>query len=341
MKGLISVNDLKTYFFNKEGIIPAVDGVSFEVLKGQTFGIVGESGSGKSVTALSIMRIIQDPPGKIVNGEIFFEGKDLLLKTRKEMHNIRGNEIAMIFQDPLTALNPVYTIGNQIEESFILHQKLNRKSSRVKAIEMLSLVGMPSPKINVDEYPHRLSGGMQQRAMIAMALACKPKLLIADEPTTALDVTIQAQILYLIESLKKKLNMTVLMITHDFGIISEVCDQVCVMYAGKIMEKGSTISIFDNPMHPYTEKLLTSIPSIEETKERLPMIEGVVPNPAHLPNGCRFHPRCPYVERICKDKEPPILKREKNHYSACWLNHYPIKSEKEIGYNSNEVSKTR
>lgn len=304
---LLQVNDLKTYFYLDEGVVKALDGITFDIKKGETLGIVGESGCGKSITALSIMQLIQSPPGKIVNGEIIFNNENLLNKNKGEMRKIRGNDIAMIFQEPMTSLNPVYTIGNQIVESIRLHQRLNKKEARENAIEMLRLVSMPDPEKKINEYPHQLSGGMRQRVMIAIALSCNPKLLICDEPTTALDVTVQAQILRLINNLKKKLNMSIMMITHDLGVISEVAARVMVMYAGKIVEFSSEEVIFKKPLHPYTEALLKSIPVIDDKKEELYMIKGMVPNFKNRPEGCLFYPRCDYVKDICKKMEPNLL----------------------------------
>ena len=297
---LLSVRNLKTHFYTEDGIVPAVDGISFDLERGGTLGIVGESGCGKSVTSLSIMGLIPSPPGKIVDGEILFEGRDLTKLSEAEMRKIRGNEISMIFQEPMTSLNPVFTIGNQIMEAIMLHQKLDKAAARKKAIEMLSLVGIPSPEKRIDEYPHQLSGGMRQRVMIAMALSCNPKLLIADEPTTALDVTIQAQILDLMRDLQKELGTAIIMITHDLGVIAELVDQVVVMYTGIIVERGDVETIFANPQHPYTQGLLASIPRLDMDVERLQAIPGSVPTPGNFPKGCGFHPRCPYAKDICE-----------------------------------------
>lgn len=316
---LLEVKDLKTYFYTSDGVVPAVDGVTYHVDKGETLGIVGESGCGKSVTSLSVMRLIPNPPGKIVGGEILFEGADLLAKSEAEMRKIRGNLISMIFQEPMTSLNPVYTVGDQIAEAIELHQGLRKREAIEKATEMLKIVGIPLPERRVHEYPHQLSGGMRQRVMIAMALSCNPKLLIADEPTTALDVTIQAQILELMKRLKKELGMAIMLITHDLGVVAEMAQRVVVMYAGKIVEEADVNSIFRMPLHPYTEGLLKSIPSIAGQKGRLHVIEGVVPNPLHMPKGCRFNPRCPYAMDICKDNEPPIERVSPTRQVACWL----------------------
>jgi oligopeptide/dipeptide ABC transporter ATP-binding protein len=316
---LIQVEKLKTYFFTEDGVVPALDGVDFHIDKGETVGIVGESGCGKSVTALSIMRLIPPGIGKIVEGDILFEGKSLLAKSEDEMRKIRGNDISMIFQEPMTSLNPVYTVGDQIAEAVALHQKLDKQAARGKAVDMLRLVGIPLPEKRVNEYPHQLSGGMRQRVMIAMALSCGPKLLIADEPTTALDVTIQAQILQLMKNLKKDMNTAIMLITHDLGVVAEMAQRIIVMYAGKIVEEGDVRSIFHNPLHPYTEGLLKSIPSIDREKERLHVIEGMVPNPRFMPTGCRFHPRCPYAMDKCRETEPPVTYLGVNRRVSCWL----------------------
>jgi oligopeptide/dipeptide ABC transporter ATP-binding protein len=319
---LIEVKGLKTHFFTDEGVSPAVDGVDYSVKKGETLGVVGESGCGKSVTALSILRLIPDPPGKIVAGDIRFEGESLLKLTPNEMRKIRGNKISMIFQEPMTSLNPVYTIGNQISETLTLHQGLTKKEALERSIEMLKLVGIPSPARRVTEYPHQLSGGMRQRAMIAMALACNPSLLIADEPSTALDVTIQAQILDLMGSLKEELNTAIILITHDLGVVAESAARVVVMYAGKIVEDADVYQIFEEPMHPYTEGLLQSIPRIDlsaKKKQRLQEISGVVPIPSRLPKGCHFHPRCPRVMDICSQEAPELKLGQNSHKVRCWL----------------------
>jgi oligopeptide/dipeptide ABC transporter ATP-binding protein len=319
---LIEVKGLKTHFFTDEGVSPAVDGVDYSVKKGETLGVVGESGCGKSVTALSILRLIPDPPGKIVAGDIRFEGQSLINLTPNEMRKIRGNKISMIFQEPMTSLNPVYTIGNQISETLTLHQGLTNKEALERSIEMLKLVGIPSPARRVNEYPHQLSGGMRQRAMIAMALACNPSLLIADEPSTALDVTIQAQILDLMGSLKEELNTAIILITHDLGVVAESAARVVVMYAGKIVEDADVYQIFEEPLHPYTEGLLQSIPRIDlsaKKKQRLQEISGVVPIPSRLPTGCHFHPRCPRVMDICAQEAPELKLEQNSHKVRCWL----------------------
>ncbi|MBW1642151.1 MAG: ABC transporter ATP-binding protein [Deltaproteobacteria bacterium] len=305
---LLEIKNLKTYFYTDEGISKAVGGVDLVINRGEILGIIGESGSGKSVTALSVMRLVAIPPGKIVSGEILFEGKNLLEMSLDEIRRVRGNEISMIFQEPMTSLNPVLTIGNQIIENIVTHQKLDKLQARKQAIEMLKLVGIPSPGKRIDEYPHQLSGGMRQRAMIAMALSCRPKLLIADEPTTALDVTIQAQILELIRKMRKEIGMAVMMITHDLAVIAEVADNVAVAYGGKVMEYGDVISIFKDPLHPYTKALYNSIPRITDSKKRrLEVIEGIVPNPLDLPEGCSFHPRCKFAMQICKQMDPELV----------------------------------
>ncbi|MDY6793173.1 MAG: ABC transporter ATP-binding protein [Thermodesulfobacteriota bacterium] len=305
---LLEIKNLKTYFYIDEGISKAVGGVDLVINRGEILGVIGESGSGKSVTALSVIQLVAIPPGKIVSGEIWFEGKNLLKMSLDEIRRIRGNKISMIFQEPMTSLNPVLTIGNQIIENIVTHQKLDKPLARERAIDMLSLVGIPSPGKRIDEYPHQLSGGMRQRAMIAMALSCRPKLLITDEPTTALDVTIQAQILELIRKMRKEIGMAVMMITHDLAVIAEVADNVVVAYGGKVMEYGDVISIFKDPLHPYTKALYNSIPRITDSKKRrLEVIDGLVPNPLELPEGCSFHPRCKFARRICKQIEPELV----------------------------------
>jgi len=319
---LLSISGLKTYFYTEEGVSKAVDGVDYSIEKGETLGVVGESGCGKSVTALSIMRLIPQPPGKIAGGDITFEGQSLLQLSNREMRKIRGNKISMIFQEPMTSLNPVFTIGNQISEAIQLHQKLSKKAALDRTIDMLKLVGISSPERRVREYPHQLSGGMRQRAMIAMALSCNPSLLIADEPTTALDVTIQAQILDLMAGLKEEFNAAIILITHDLGIIAETAARVVVMYAGKIVEEADVYSIFENPLHPYTVGLLQSIPRLDlgvSKKERLQEIKGMVPIPSQLPTGCLFHPRCPRVMDICHHELPELKLHQEGHKIRCWL----------------------
>jgi oligopeptide/dipeptide ABC transporter ATP-binding protein len=305
---LLQIRDLVTAFRTDEGVLRAVDGVSFEVKEGGIVGVVGESGCGKSVTALSIMRLIASPPGFIERGEIVFAGRDVLKLDEREMRSIRGNQISMIFQEPMTSLNPVYTVGEQIAEAVRLHQRRDRRSARKRAIEMLELVGIPGPEERVDSYPHQLSGGMRQRIMIAMALSCEPKLLIADEPTTALDVTIQAQILELLAKLQESLGMSIVLITHDLGIVAEFVHEIVVMYAGKVIERADTHTLFATPQHPYTRGLLRSVPSYEGNsgKHRLPIIPGVVPDLRELPPGCRFQERCELAREVCKKVEPKL-----------------------------------
>jgi len=319
MKELLKVNNLKTHFFTHEGIVKAVDGVSFTINQGETLGVVGESGCGKSVTALSIMRLIPNPPGKIINGKILFEGKNLLNLEEKEMRKIRGKKISMIFQEPMTSLDPVFTIGSEIMEAIQLHQGLNKEEVRRKAIEALKVVGIPDTEKRIDSYPHQLSGGMRQRAMIAMALSCNPTLLIADEPTTALDVTIQAQILRLINDLKKKYGTSVLLITHDLGVIAEMCDYVAVMYAGHIVEYTDIDTLFSNPLHPYTKGLNKSIPRLNVEVERLDTIRGLVPDLLDLPPGCPFYPRCDFRFKKCSEKMPELIEVEDHHFVRCHL----------------------
>jgi peptide/nickel transport system ATP-binding protein/oligopeptide transport system ATP-binding protein len=316
---LLALQDLRTYFHTDEGVVKSVDGVSYDLLPGETVGVVGESGCGKSVTALSVMRLIPMPPGKIEGGRILFDGEDLVRVPESRMRQIRGGKIGMIFQEPMTSLNPVFTVGDQIEEAVRLHLKLSSHDARDRAIEMLGKVGIPSPDQRVDEYPHQLSGGMRQRVMIAMALSCNPKLLIADEPTTALDVTIQAQILDLIRKLQDDLGMSMLMITHDLGVIAETAHRVVVMYASKIAEKADAKELFARPLHPYTQGLFQSIPSLAGGHGRLKTIEGTVPNPLEFPVGCKFHNRCPFAKPHCVDHEPPLREVSKGHHAACWL----------------------
>jgi oligopeptide/dipeptide ABC transporter ATP-binding protein len=317
---LLKVVNLQTHFFTPDGISKAVDGVSFSIRRGEVLGLVGESGCGKSVTALSVLRLIQYPPGKIVQGEIRFKDRDLIQLSEEEMRSIRGNEIAMIFQEPMTSLNPVFTIGNQIAEVFIVHKKMKKQKAVDAAVRMLDLVKIPSAKQRVKEYPHQLSGGMRQRAMIAMALACNPTLLIADEPTTALDVTVQAQILDLMRELKEQVQSSVLIITHDLGVVAGFANQVAVMYAGQIVEYTDVETLFYNPLCPYTKCLLQSIPrldKLEPGKARLNAIQGTVPDPLHFPTGCRFHPRCPIAVERCSNEIPELEEKQKNHLVRC------------------------
>jgi oligopeptide/dipeptide ABC transporter ATP-binding protein len=317
---LISVRHLSTHFSTEQGLAKAVQDVSFDIPRAKTLALVGESGCGKSVTALSILRLIPDPPGRIVAGEILLEGRSLLNLSPRQMRSIRGNEIAMIFQEPMTSLNPVFTVGSQIIEVIRLHQKKTAKEARQTAVEMLSKVGIADPHKRIDEYPHQMSGGMRQRAMIAMALSCTPKLLIADEPTTALDVTIQAQILDLLGQLQRQQQMSILLITHDLGVVAETADQVVVMYASKIAETASVEALFAQPLHPYTQWLLRSLPKMNERKDRLEVIGGSVPNPVDFPFGCKFHPRCPIGknDRRCQTVEPPLKEVQPGRRVACW-----------------------
>jgi peptide/nickel transport system ATP-binding protein len=319
---LLELKGLKTYFYTDEGVVRAVDGVDLHIDKGETLGIVGESGCGKTVTALSIMRLIAIPPGRIVEGQILYQGRDLVTLPPGQMRKVRGKEISMVFQEPMTSLNPVFTIGEQIAEAIRLHEGLGRRDAMDKTVEMLKIVHMANPERRVKEYPHQLSGGMRQRVMIAMALSCNPKLLIADEPTTALDVTIQAQILDLLNELKAKLGMAVMLITHDMGVIAETAQRVVVMYAAKVVEEAPVKELFKEPLHPYTQGLLRSIPRIDlaaTKKQRLEAIPGVVPSLIDVPPGCRFAPRCQYVKPMYIEKEPPLKEVRPGHKVACWL----------------------
>jgi peptide/nickel transport system ATP-binding protein len=320
---VLEVKNLKVEFNTDRGVATAVNGVNFDVIKGKTIGIVGESGSGKSVSALSIMRLIPNPPGRISAGEILFKGENLLNIPMEDMRRIRGNKIAMIFQEPMTSLNPVFTVGNQIEEVLELHQShLSPKERTDKAIDMLRLVGIPSPEKRVTEYPHQMSGGMRQRVMIAMALSCEPDILIADEPTTALDVTIQAQILELMNKLQKELGMGIIMITHDLGVVAETCDDVAVMYCGQIVEHADVKTLFNHPQHPYTKGLIESIPSFDSTtgakREKLATIEGMVPSLFDLPQGCNFQDRCEHATDECRQKEPSLKAIATDHEVSCF-----------------------
>lgn len=320
MSKLLEIKNLQTFFHTDDGVAKSVDGVSYEVDRGETLGVVGESGCGKSVTALSVMRLIPMPPGKIEGGEILFNGRDLLKLTEEEMRSIRGNEISMIFQEPMTSLNPVFTIGHQIDEAVILHQKVSKAEAKLRSIEMLRLVGIPAPEQRYGEYPHQLSGGMRQRVMIAMALSCNPQLLIADEPTTALDVTVQAQILELINKLQKELGMGVVMITHDLGVIAEVSDRVAVMYGGKIQEISPVKPLFEEPLHPYTQGLLASLPRPDrQDKERLTTIPGIVPSILSMPPGCKFAQRCPLRIAKCDEVEPELVEVAPGRLCRCHL----------------------
>jgi peptide/nickel transport system ATP-binding protein len=319
---LLEVEGLKTHFFTRDGVVRAVDGVSFSVRAGETLAIVGESGCGKSVTSLSILRLIASPPGRTVAGSIRFEGRDLLTLSEREMRDVRGNEISMIFQEPMTSLNPVLTIGRQIAEALVLHRGLSRSAAHGRAIEMLALVNIPEPARRVREYPHQMSGGMRQRVMIAMALACSPKLLIADEPTTALDVTIQAQILDLMRGLKEKTGAAIVLITHDLGVVAEMAQRVVVMYAGRKVEEASVGALFARPRHPYTQGLLHSIPRLGATatgaRKRLEEIRGMVPSMRDAIPGCVFAPRCAYATERCRTEYPPLEQKSEGHVVACW-----------------------
>ncbi|WP_199868505.1 ABC transporter ATP-binding protein [Virgibacillus senegalensis] len=316
---ILEVNQLHTHFFTKSGVVKAVDGVSFAISPGETLGIVGESGSGKSITAMSIMNLIPSPPGKIVDGEILFKGEDLLKKSEKQMRKIRGKEISMIFQDPMTSLNPVFTVEKQMVETILVHEQMNKKQARERAVELLDLVGIPEARGRLKNYPHEFSGGMRQRVMIAMALACNPEVLIADEPTTALDVTIQAQILELLAKLQKELGMAIIMITHDLGVVAEVCDRVMVMYAGKPVEYTDKNTLFDQAKHPYTLGLMNSIPRIGSKKEKLAAIEGLPPDLRALPGGCSFAPRCHHAMESCFSHDPAWTEQTANHHVRCLL----------------------
>jgi oligopeptide/dipeptide ABC transporter ATP-binding protein len=321
---LLEIDDLKTYFFTSAGVVKAVDGVSCSVRSGQTLGVVGESGCGKSVTALSILRLVADPPGRIVGGAIRLQGRNLLALGQQQMEEIRGNEISMIFQEPMTSLNPLYTVGQQVSEAIALHQRLPKRTAMVKAVEMLRRVSIPEPDQRAHSYPHQMSGGMRQRVMIAMALSCNPKVLIADEPTTALDVTIQAQILELMRELQQAYGMAVVLITHDMGVVAENADRVVVMYAGRKVEEADVDDLFQRPAHPYTRGLLESIPHLDAAGQagaprvRLNEIKGMVPSLAKLPAGCSFAPRCGHASELCRASAPPLKEHWPSHWVACW-----------------------
>jgi peptide/nickel transport system ATP-binding protein/oligopeptide transport system ATP-binding protein len=315
---LLEVKNLRTTFHTYDGEVRAADGIDLSVCKGEILGIVGESGCGKSVTSLSMMRLIPSPPGEVSADKMELNGVELQTLTDTQMLQVRGNEISMIFQEPMSSLNPVFTVGDQIIEAIILHQKMNKADARNKAIEMLDLVQIPSPDKRIDDYPHQMSGGMRQRAMIAMALACEPALLIADEPTTALDVTIQAQILELLCQLQRDFGMSIIIITHDLGVVAEIAHRVTVMYAGVVVENADVQTLFANPLHPYTRGLLASLPRLDVQLKRLPVIPGAVPNLLNLPGGCRFHPRCPLIMDICRETEPPLLSQDHSEV-RCWL----------------------
>jgi peptide/nickel transport system ATP-binding protein len=327
---LLEIKGLKTYFYMREGIAKAVDNVSLEIKPGETLGIAGESGCGKSVTALSIIRLLQEPPAKIVGGEINFSSRgDLTKLTQAEMRKIRGNEISMIFQEPMTSLNPVFRIGRQMSETIRVHQNVSAKEAFNRTVELLKMVGLSAPEKQIKDYPHQLSGGMRQRVMIAMALSCNPKLMLADEPTTALDVTIQAQILNLMNELKERIGTSIMLITHDLGVIAKMAQKVCIMYAGVVVETADVFTLFSNPLHPYTLGLLASLPRPHhsgEEKQRLNAIKGIVPSLLHLPVGCKFNDRCPKVFEPCKKWEPPLLPvngSKGRHLVNCWLHHTP------------------
>ncbi|UCE16296.1 MAG: ABC transporter ATP-binding protein [Candidatus Bathyarchaeota archaeon] len=317
-ESLLSINNLKTYFYTEEGVVKAVDNVNLKIKKEEVLGLVGESGCGKSTTAISIMRLIR-APGKIAGGEIWFDGEDLLKKSEGKMRKIRGGKISMIFQNPMSSLNPVFTVGGQIAEAIKLHQNVQKREIKEKVAEILDKVGIPDPSERLEDYPHEYSGGMAQRAMIAMALSCNPELLVADEPTTNLDVTIQAQILELMKALRKDFGASILLIGHDLGVISELCDKIAVMYAGKIVENSDLTGIFKKPKHPYTQALLESIPRLDVETERLRIIPGTVPRLINPPSGCRFHPRCEHAMKICSEQEPLLTEIEKEHTVACHL----------------------
>lgn len=315
---VLEVKNLKTHFFTKEGVSKAVDGVSFYLNKGETIGVVGESGCGKSMTSLSILNLIPSPPGKIVDGEILLHGKNIVGLSQEELRKIRGKKISMIFQEPMTSLNPVLTVGEQIAETIRLHEKLPRKQAWDKAVEMLRIVGIPSPEKRAKQEPYQLSGGMRQRVMIAMALACSPDVLIADEPTTALDVTIQAQILEILKDLQQKMGMSIIFITHDLGVVSEMCDKVAVMYAGQVIEEGVTEQLFEEPLHPYTRGLIDSLPKLYEEQDELQTIEGSVPSPYHYPEGCRYADRCPFARELCRAAQPELIEMAEGRKVRCY-----------------------
>ena len=320
MPPLLSVKDLKTYFYTEEGVVKAVDGVTYDVQEGETLALVGESGCGKSVSAMSILRLIPFPPGRIVDGEVLFDGEDILKMDDAEIRRVRGNRISMVFQEPMTSLNPVLTIGKQLTEAIELHLKLDREAAVARAIQLLEMVGVAEAERRVNDYPHQFSGGMRQRVMIAMAMACNPRLLIADEPTTALDVTIQAQVLEVMARLSREFGTAVIIITHNLGVVARYADRVNVMYAGKIIETSSAEKVYADPRHPYTLGLLNSVPRLDQASgEKLIPIEGLPPDLGHLPPGCAFYPRCTYRVDKCKEEYPPLQMVAENHYSACWV----------------------
>ena len=320
MTALLQIKDLKTYFYTRDGVVKAVDGVTYDVRQREILGLVGESGCGKSVSALSIMRLIPNPPGKIVGGEIIFDGRDLLKRRADDMHHIRGNEIAMVFQEPMTSLNPVLTIGSQVSEALQLHLAMGKKAAWNRSAELLDMVGIADPEKRLHYYPHQFSGGMSQRVMIAMALSCSPKLLLADEPTTAVDVTIQAQLMQLIQRLSDELGTAVIIITHNLGVVARYASRVNVMYAGRIVETGTATEIYGDPRHPYTLGLLKSVPRLDQPrKEKLIPIEGMPPDLSRLPNGCAFRPRCTFAIDKCAEEAPPLMTMEGAHQAACWV----------------------
>ncbi|QFK71959.1 ABC transporter ATP-binding protein [Pradoshia sp. D12] len=329
MPDLLEVKNLKTGFQTENGFLPVVQGISFHVNQGEIVGLVGESGSGKSVTSLSIMRLFHDTSGKVAEGEIIYKGENLLTFSEKKMTKYRGKELSMVFQEPMTALNPVLTIGKQMRETIMLHMRMSKKEAQQYAIEKLKSVGIQRAEQVMKDYPHQLSGGMRQRVIIAMQISCNPSLLIADEPTTALDVTIQAQILKLMEEIQQKTNMGILLITHDLGVVAEICDRVIVMYAGRIVEEASAVELFENPKHPYTKGLMESVPKIGSNKDRLNSIAGTVPNPNNMPKGCKFTPRCPLAMPICHEKEPELM-ADGNHSARCWLLDEEVKKKEEM-----------
>jgi len=320
MATLLEVRDLRTHFFTQEGVVKAVDGITYDLQEGETMGLVGESGCGKSVSALSLMRLVADPPGKIVGGEIEFQGRDILKMPEDEMRSIRGNRMAMIFQEPMTSLNPVLTIGRQLSETLELHRGMNKQASRKRSVELLQMVGIPEADSRIDDYPHQFSGGMRQRVMIAMALSCDPKLLLADEPTTALDVTIQAQVLEVMKKLATETGTAVIIITHNLGVVARYAERINVMYAGRIIERSTSREVFKNPCHPYTLGLLHSVPRLDEAiKEKLDPIEGLPPDLVDLPPGCAFVPRCRFAKEKCTQEYPPLALVAKEHVAACWV----------------------
>jgi oligopeptide transport system ATP-binding protein len=320
MGTLLEVKDLRTYFYTDDGVVKAVDGVSYDLQEGETLALVGESGCGKSVSALSLMRLIPWPPGKTISGEVFFDGQDVLKVSEEQMRSIRGNRMTMIFQEPMTCLNPVLSIGTQMSETLELHMKMDKNEARQRSIEMLRLVGIPDAERRLSDYPHQFSGGMRQRVMIAQAMACNPRLLLADEPTTALDVTIQAQVLELVKRLCDEFGTSVILITHNLGIVARHADRVNVMYAGKIIERAAAADIYREPRHPYTLGLLKSVPRLDQSRrEKLDPIEGLPPDLINLPSGCSFWPRCKYAIDRCHEETPPLMEVEKNHWAACWV----------------------